>query len=606
VSAKRIGRAGRFLASAVVVLASSPLAGAGAAGGEGGDLEAPAGVATLWRDGDALGPIDASDARRDGLFVVDLGDDWVPDLFRGTDYEPTFRALANETLEVGPEAARAKRDRYLEVYGIPPSLGVLRARFIETRRSRCRERLSLAPLRAFEGAPIDAETPTAAVSKHERIPAFQRALAAAQERLICDGHLDLPITGRFDAATRAALGEFERRHRIYARARFDGPTLEALRTSPLELEREALVRVITERVVLTEALFEDGSARPLDETASDLVGEAKRQVERAFGLETAEGAARFYLKTGDLEGHHLVAFEGISRPDDYGDHMDLRVEIDRGDVWYERPFDDEGRPIRQPIEQGPTLTLFVRDGGSARPLVRYRTTIGGWRVLATRGREVLRYMESPVGPRVWSEIVSGPVWMPPMDYPDESLITTRPEGGDDALETINRNLIGPSYASAYGLVAAYHRRYARRPNGALAVLGDEGIRTHGSSDYTSPWHEVSLGCHRLRNHLALRLFTFILRHRPHRRVGYRPARYVRAVDGPGFHETLTIERTGYVFTLDEPLVVDVTKGRILGPVRRPLKGAYPVPASLGHGRVAPAERATGAKDDGPMPATRQH
>jgi hypothetical protein len=186
-------------------------------------------------------------------------------------------------------------------------------------------------------------------------------------------------------------------------------------------------------------------------------------------------------------------------------------------------------------------------------------------------------MESPVGERVWAEIVSSPVWLPPADYPDESLVTAlRTDGDGQRLQEIDRNLIGPSYASAYGLVAAYHRRFARKPSGALVVLGDEGIRTHGSSDYTSPWHEVSLGCHRLRNHLALRLFTFLLRHRPHHVLGHRPLRYVRSIEAPGFHDTLRIERSGYVFVLDRPIVVNVLRGRILGPVRRPSTEAVPV------------------------------
>jgi hypothetical protein len=355
--------------------------------------------------------------------------------------------------------------------------------------------------------------------------------------------------------------------------------------------------VITERVLLTEGTLEDGSVTGSvtelgsDDGAPDRVGPLMARIERAFGLESAAGALRFLERVGDFGGHHLAAFEGVPPPAYASPDMELSVRIDRGDVWYELPFDDEGRPIRQPIERGPTLTLFVEHEGRTLPLVRYRTTIGGWRILDEGGREVWRYMESPVGARVWSEIVAAPVWLPPSAYPDESLVTSLREGVDGKpLRELDSNLVGPSYASAYGLVAAYHRRFARSAKGALVVLGDEGIRTHGSSDYTSPWHEVSLGCHRLRNHLALRLFTYLLRHRPHQRVGYRPVSYVRTITVPGFEATLRIARSGYVFALDRPVVVDVTPGRVLGPRRRPYTGAIPV--------THPVD----PHQDGPMPA----
>jgi hypothetical protein len=308
-------------------------------------------------------------------------------------------------------------------------------------------------------------------------------------------------------------------------------------------------------------------------------------VERAFGLRTPAGARRFYDALRDLHGHRLVAFEGAPLPATSSDDLDLSVEIDRGDVWYELPFDRDGYPLRQPVERRPTLTLYLHEGARRRPLARYRTTIGGWRIVVERGREVLRYMESPVGARVWSEIVAAPVWRPPLDYPDESLVTTLREDADGRpLAELDRNLVGPSYASAYGLVAAYHRRFTRDRRGAIVVLGDEGIRTHGSSDYTSPWHEASLGCHRLRNHLALQLFTYVLQHRAHRRLGHRPLRYARAVDAPSFHGTLRVERGGYVFALDRPIVVRVLPGRIVGPVRRPSTKAFPLPRGAAEAR----------------------
>src|SRR5690606_39510179 len=92
---------------------------------------------------------------------------------------------------------------------------------------------------------------------------------------------------------------------------------------------------------------------------------------------------------------------------------------------------------------------------------------------------------------------------------------------------VNLNEMGPSYASAYGLVAAYHRKYTQNPDGGIRSLGDEGIRTHGSVDYMSIMRRHSHGCHRLHNHIAVRLMSFVLRHRPHARKGPDPIAFGR-------------------------------------------------------------------------------
>ena len=60
------------------------------------------------------------------------------------------------------------------------------------------------------------------------------------------------------------------------------------------------------------------------------------------------------------------------------DQMDLSVVVDRGDVWYDLPFDDKGRPIANRANGSPHLTLYMTHRGKKIPLVRWRTTIGGW------------------------------------------------------------------------------------------------------------------------------------------------------------------------------------------------------------------------------------
>ena len=77
---------------------------------------------------------------------------------------------------------------------------------------------------------------------------------------------------------------------------------------------------------------------------------------------------------------------------------------------------------------------------------------------------------------------------------------------------VNYDEIGPGYLSAYGLVAAYN--VVPGKNGKPDW--DNGVRVHGSSEILSIRNPdaYSHGCHRLMNHLAVRMFSFVLRHRP--------------------------------------------------------------------------------------------
>ena len=98
--------------------------------------------------------------------------------------------------------------------------------------------------------------------------------------------------------------------------------------------------------------------------------------------------------------------------------MDLSIVVDRGDVFYDLPFDEAGNfklPLRK---RYPSLTLYVSYEGKNIPLARWRTTIGGWRSdQAANGYEYYRYKMSDVGPRVIRQIVSGPVWIAPPSTP---------------------------------------------------------------------------------------------------------------------------------------------------------------------------------------------
>ena len=91
---------------------------------------------------------------------------------------------------------------------------------------------------------------------------------------------------------------------------------------------------------------------------------------------------------------------------------------------------------------------------------------------------------------------------------------------------VNTGVMGPGYQSAYGLVMGIHIDPKR---GGF----DNQIRTHGSVDYTSIARRFSHGCHRLVNNRAVRLFDFVLRHRPFKRVGDVPLNLKKRLEVDG-------------------------------------------------------------------------
>ena len=184
-----------------------------------------------------------------------------------------------------------------------------------------------------------------------------------------------------------------------------------------------------------------------------------------------------------------------------------------------------------------------------------------------------KYKQSEVGPRVWAQIVASPVWLPPETTPARELLTRSRDRARPF--AVNYQETGPGYASAYGLVAAYHRLYRRDEEGQVVLRGDEGIRTHGSVDYMSIMRRHSHGCHRLHNHIAVRLMSFVLRRRPHQRLGQQRMAFRRDPAHEGQSYLLAIDEGGYVFELDTPLPVRVLPGRIRGSQRTPIEIPLP-------------------------------
>ncbi|MCB9593131.1 MAG: hypothetical protein H6719_10395 [Sandaracinaceae bacterium] len=592
----------------------------------------------LFEDGATEREIDAATASEEGFLLLDLGEEWTPYLFTEQSnpgeeriehaYRETYLALARGEFPSDHHGARAERDKYLELYGIMPTLGLLRERFRRVRDLECREDLDLAPLEAFDGF-IRYTNNGAARTSARRFVVVERAVAdyvarqhvadesaldegrlddreqrtlrefrenaprvrairATQARLECEGYFEGKgdyISGGLDWPTHEALAEFERRHRLFGWGFIGNDTLERLRMSPLELERQAVIRILTERAVHSLGVLEDGSAEGSTYRAADntdtpipnLEEQTRDALVQALGLTTPEATLDFLEGLGELSpgDERMVAIHAPELPPYYSSDMNIRIEIDRGDVWYEFPYDEEGRERSQPVQRRPRTSVIVRYRGQDIRVARFGTTVGGWRTEEIDGSIWWRYKNSPVGPRVWENIVSAPVWMPPPSTPSRDLVTRVPgRSGADAYR-VNLHETGPSYASAYGLVAAYHRMYSEDDDGNITLRGDEGIRSHGSVDYMSIMRRHSHGCHRLHNHIAVRLMSWVLEHRNHTRVGHQQTAFHRAIEHDGHTYQLDIERGGYVFQLEHPIRVNVLEGRIRGSRATPIETPLP-------------------------------
>jgi len=552
-------------------------------------------------------------------------------------YRAIFVALADERFDALPE--HVAPERYLELFGIFPTFRVLLARLSEDARHTCHASIDDSALAALTGtirpfardiargtaqvtlvrqlrARLERGLRQRGVQRFEQLADDSRygsvyerwardrvpveAVEAVQAHLRCDGWLEGRVTdGVFGRRSALALAEFQRRHVVVGPAHLDAQTRTALRVDSREADFRSLLRALRERVVDAAALLEDGSAqhapglvlgRELDPAqmhedagqpalangAPDLVSRATEAAARALGLTTPDEARRALTAMRQAHVTH-VALRLPPPPRYYSAHMELRAEIDRGDVWYDYPYTSSGRPRRHPIARQPVLTLYARDGDHEVALVRWPTTIGGWKPERTgAGATVLTYKGSPVGPRVWRDLVASPAWLPPPSTPADDLVTRTSHG-----YVPNYALFGPGYRSAYGLaMLMHHRVIPATEEGAEPTYSDQGVRTHGSVSYRSIAAGTSHGCHRLYNHLAVRLTSFLLRHRHHVRDGSLTVRYSRVVGAGGLSIRFELQSRGYRFELTPPVRVDVLEGTIHGATQEPPTGSRPLRDTL--------------------------
>lgn len=599
-----------------------------------------------------------------GLTLVDLSDNWAPFVFadgKSSDgkilpnrYRETFVGLANDRTDGDGQPLRAGERNYLEPYGIPPSLSVLRRRFLADGAATCfasvdqarllavtsipvfgtasekkeRDREQLASKR-LEEARVAAGVETLeqlasakpelhkAVRDHRRVEAERAAFAEAEKRLICEGLLDpnKHAACRYDTLMRFAMLAFQQKNLVMAQGDISRGTLEALARAPLQSDFLVLQRVVAERVADAGGFIEDGSAEgatyqpvgnggPGDGGAStptgprvpvpDLVGQGTAAVLGRLGISTPEDALEFFRRRTRADFRRLVtAVRLADKPPYYDAHMDLHAEIDRGDVWYEFPFDAKGRRLPQPRSRFPAFTLFVRWHGQNIPLARWRTTVGGWRSeLASDGQEYLRYKGSDVGARVMRHIVAAPVWIPPPSTPMGGFVKEKWVNGS-VVTVPNHDEVGPGYLSAYGLVAGLH--VEPRGKGDRATYFDNGIRTHGTFDYTSLRGRFSHGCHRLANHIAVRLFSFVLQHRGHRPMGAVPLDFRRTFVAAGAVFDLRLPSRGFYYELQPPMPIVTLPGTVKGKRTQPIAGYLPKPDVV-YARKAPPAAPSGPEE----------
>jgi hypothetical protein len=567
--------------------------------------------------------MDIDDARARGLTIVDLSDDWVPFIFwsrtpgkddyKENDFLDDYVDLANDRIDVDGVALPRWDHNYFEVYGVPPSFSVLRRRFFEDEKKECFKPLNYALFKEYFG-PIRIVEPQGSERELKRYQAtkvaYTRALKKAhvktlaallktaehrktaeayqaaswrheailelQKRIACEGMYGKKTPKEKPAiiswALNQALKTFERKHNIYGWGMIFQPTAEALGRTPRQNNYESLKRVLTERAISAAGVLEDGTAGTGKKArVRNLVAEVGAAMVKALGLTSPERALAFMREHEEKDfGHLFVAVQLPTLPEYYSAHMDLSVVIDRGDVWYDLPFDDKGRRKAQPRSKMPHFTLFVRHGEEQIPLVRWQTTIGGWQPEMRHDQEYVKYKISDVGPRIWKNIVAGPVWVPPPNTPSRDMVKIRPVRATSE-PIVAHQAFGPGYASAYGLVAAFHVTKGGH---------DNQVRTHGSVNYMSILNSFSHGCHRLFNFRAVRLFSFVLAHRRFERKGRSKIGYANRFEHKGEEFHIDLRTRGYYYELKPPVPVNVLEGNITGERQEPITEYIKKPSVL--------------------------
>src|SRR4029078_4757549 len=175
---------------------------------------------------------------------------------------------------------------------------------------------------------------------------------------------------------------------------------------------------------------------------------------------------------------------------------------------------------------------------------------------------------------VTGSVVWGPVCVAPASTPIRSLVKGKTVNGKWQ-RVVNYDELGPGYPAAYGLIACYF--VVPGQNGRNDF--DNGVRAHGSSDYLSIYsaNGFSHGCHRLPNHLAIRMYSVILQHRNMTIVGDKSMNFARQFLSKETAFEIRLPSRGYYYVLDPPLPVNVLAGESKGDAKKPVAGYRSMP-----------------------------
>jgi hypothetical protein len=643
---------------------------------------APAeGAIMIVEGGHAAGQTTPESARRDGLTVVDLSDDWLPYVFseepgKPQPLRPYLIDLANGRFRSGSQYARARADRFFEAFGIFPSLNLMRRRLADKKRHACHERVkdgvleelsarNVIPAEEAEKVPnpdpaTAKETPLVTtgrtISPRPLTAQEKRAVIAMQAHLRCEDLLPgKAIPGRMDRRTSEGLKIYQHLQMLADNANIDFETRTALLGDSREQDFRALLRALRARVVDVTGLIEDGSAlgvqgqvqgRVIDTNefqplaappgaakpnppsaaagpnagppsaaagpntsaaapvspppagaadasakvvpAPDLIAAATQAASAALGWTSPEAVLASTLvapppaskrRAPKLRGPAplpaAVAIRLPPPPSYHSPNMELRAEIDRGEVVLARPkLDKDGHKMwKPPVADRPTITLFAHVGDHDVALCRWPTTIGGWKMFQkSDGTMALKYKESVTGDALWTEVLATPTWHPAPGMPTSHLLI---KVGDTFVP--KTEIIGPGYHAAYGLVAMVHKQILSVNEKGEPDLMDLRIRTHGTPGYRTVKRGESNGCHRLHNYEALRLAAFLVKHHANTRDGLVPEDYVRKLQYKGQEVELLSDSKGYRFKLTPPVPVKVLSGDVKGNAKS-VKHMVPVAA----------------------------
>lgn len=533
-------------------------------------------VVPVFAYGESAGAVCVDDVEREGLTVIDLSNTWTPRVFAP---HATAKAMPAYRAKYLKLAAQPNAD--LGLHGVSPNLSLVVSRLVDEKREACDAAVDLTAITSAD--PTKRSQPKGTVK-------------AVQSELSCAGWMKKRhATGYYGGVTRRALDAFRRRHMIVGRG-LDAETLHALGLGGEELAFRAVLRSLRERVADAAGLVEDGSAleQPetvlerkldlsrfaprtvdaLDNGAPDLVSRATDRAARELGWTSPEAVRAFARGQGDELSKLRVAVALAPPPAYHTAAMELRVEIDRGDVYYDAPGVAAAARRKNGETRPPTFVVYAKDGDREVALMRWATTIGGWKKeRLEEGDIALKYKGSDVGDRVWRHLVAAPAWLPPDSTPESDLVYESRDG----TPILKRSLINPGYRNAFGLAMLIHHEAVERDG--ETKWRDRGIRTHGSVNYRSIANGTSHGCHRLYNQLVLRLTGFLLQHRTHTPRGKMRAGYQRTLV---WDEETTIDieipTRGYLYELDPPVPVRVLEGRIAGRARKPVALIHLPPA----------------------------